>query len=298
MSRAPTVILVVLLAIPAWASDAFWAHWGDGKAELSGYSLVTPRYGAPREGRAVLIFVTEDFSDSARVKADPGTHPKSDVYPVLKLNAVRKFQTGIYDYSILSSTFARTEFAKDEPWPVVKVSFSSQEWCGHVYSQWLRRGTGLAGTLHSYFDGEADAHPTLPVPSRAVLEEAVPILIRGLRGEWLQPGESRTVQLLPSLMRSRLRHQPPAWVEATVRRSAGRAKVSTVLGALDADIWTVEEKGGDTTTWVVEAAAPRRILSWRTSAGESATLTGSARLPYWQLHDPGNESYLKQLGLR
>src|SRR5207249_3206702 len=87
----------------------FWSTWGDGKAELDGYALTQPRYGELRAGTAVLIFVTEDFSDSARVKADPGKHPASDVYPVLKLNFVRDFQTGIYDYNVMTSTFARVD---------------------------------------------------------------------------------------------------------------------------------------------------------------------------------------------
>ncbi len=56
-------------------ADEFWSHWGDGKAELDGYALTQPRYGELREGTAVLIFVTEDFSDSlTRVKADPGVN--------------------------------------------------------------------------------------------------------------------------------------------------------------------------------------------------------------------------------
>ena len=55
---------------------------------MNGYRLVQPRYGHARAGTAALIYVTEDFSDSMRVKADPGKHPASDVYPVLKLNAV------------------------------------------------------------------------------------------------------------------------------------------------------------------------------------------------------------------
>src|SRR6187200_267043 len=70
-------------------ADEFWKHWGDGKAELDGYALTQPRYGQLRQGTAVLVFVTDDFSDSARVKADPGKHPASDVRPVLKLNFVR-----------------------------------------------------------------------------------------------------------------------------------------------------------------------------------------------------------------
>src|SRR3954471_15567229 len=156
--RVPPLLLSILTAVTtasAARADDFWKHWGDGKAELDGYALVQPRYGQPRDGTAVLIFVTEDFSDSARVKADPGKHPPSDVYPVLKLNAVRDFQTGIYDYNLLTSVFARVEGG----FPVVKASFSAQEWCGHVYQQWLARGGRLAGVSHSYFDGEADQTP-------------------------------------------------------------------------------------------------------------------------------------------
>ena len=68
--RSP-LLLLVLCAAPAPAQD-FWAHWGDGRAELNGYRLVQPRYGAKRTGTAVLVFVTEDMSDALRVKADPG----------------------------------------------------------------------------------------------------------------------------------------------------------------------------------------------------------------------------------
>src|SRR5258708_5205492 len=91
------VVVIVTKGNGAARADEFWAHWGDGKAELDGYALTQPRYGQKRAGTAVLIFVTEDFSDSLRVKADPGKHPAADVYPVLKLNFVRDFQTGIYD---------------------------------------------------------------------------------------------------------------------------------------------------------------------------------------------------------
>ncbi|HEX8953647.1 MAG TPA: hypothetical protein VF945_17440, partial [Polyangia bacterium] len=49
-----------LVASGAARADDFWKVWGDGKAELDGYALVEPRYGQPREGTAVAIFVTED----------------------------------------------------------------------------------------------------------------------------------------------------------------------------------------------------------------------------------------------
>src|SRR5438477_209587 len=83
--------------------------WNDGRAELDGYQLVQPRYGQLHKGTVVLVFVKEDFSDSARVKADPGVHPADDVFPVMKLNVVKDFQTGIYDYNLMSSVFVAFE---------------------------------------------------------------------------------------------------------------------------------------------------------------------------------------------
>jgi hypothetical protein len=283
-----------LLSLASAHADEFWKYWGDGKAELDGYALTQPRYGQLRQGTAVLIFVTEDFSDSLRVKADPGRHPPPDVRPVLKLNFVRDFQTGIYDYNIMTSTFLDTERA----FAPLKVSFSSQEWCGHVYQQLLLRGGRLVGESHSYFDGEADAALELPFPAGGLLEEQIPVLVRGLRGDLLGPGESRTVPFLPSALRARLEHRRQEWREATLRRSAGASATPSALGKLDAFTITVEEKDGPTTTWTVEAAAPHRLLGWKSSTGEAGRLLGSTRLAYWELHDNGGERYLKELGLR
>ena len=80
----------------------FWEQWGDGQAELNGYELVQPRYGEERRGVAVLVFVTETFTDADRVKSDGG---HDDEYPVMKLNDMRDFQTGIYDYHAMTSSF-------------------------------------------------------------------------------------------------------------------------------------------------------------------------------------------------
>jgi hypothetical protein len=207
---------------------------------------------------------------------------------------VRDFQTGIYDYNLLTSTFLKTE----DKFSVAKISFSSQEWCGHVYQQLAPRAGEVVGVSHSYFDGEADADLKLPLPAGGVFEEQIPALIRGLRGDFLQPGESKTVPFLPSAMQARLEHQRQKWGEATLKRSAQSELVSSVLGKIPANLFTVQEKDGPLTTWSVEAAAPHRILSWKSTTGDAGKLLGSTRLPYWQLHDNGGEKYLKQLGLR
>jgi hypothetical protein len=291
--RASCLALVLAFAGPACAQD-FWAHWGDGKAELNGYRLTQPRYGTNRAGSAVLVFVTEDFSDSLRVKADPGKHPATDVYPVLKLNLVRDFQTGIYNYNTMTSTFARVSAG----WPVAKVSFSSQEWCGLVWHQITPRAGKVLGLFHSYFDGEADGKDDLALPKDGVFEDALPILLRGWNGEYLKAGESRTVPFLPSLFRSRLAHQPLAWGKATITRAAATSDTKVPAGTLKAVIWTVAEDGGAKTTYAFEAASPYRLLRRSSDAGEDAVLLGSSRQSYWKLNAPGGEQYLKELGLK
>jgi hypothetical protein len=291
MRHALAAVLSLSIAAPAAAQD-FWAHWGDGKAELNGYALTQPRYGAPRAGRAVLVYVTEDFSDTLRVKADPGRHPASDVYPVMKLNAVREFPTGIYDYDVMTSTFLRVA----PGWPLAKVSFSSQEWCGHVWHQIAPRGSRLAGLFHSYFDGEADGVDDLEWPAGGVVEDALPILLRGWMGAYLRPGESRTVPFLPSLLWARLRHQPLAWTKAQVSRSAATRTVSVPAGRFEVTVYTVAVEGGRTLTFEVEAASPFRLVRQAGPEGEELALRGSTRLPYWQLNGPGGERHLKELG--
>jgi len=288
------MLATCLLVASAASADDFWGHWGDGKAELNGYRIVQPRYGAERPGTAVLVYVTEDFSESLRVKADPGRHPKSDVFPVLKLNEARDFQTGIYDYNVMTSVFARVA----PGWPVAKVSFSSQEWCGHVWHQIVPRGARLQGLFHSYFDGEADGNEDLALPADGVYEDALPILLRGWGAEYLKPGESRSVPYLPSLLSARLSHRPLAWSKATIRRAA-KTRVETVpAGRFEVVEWTIAEEGGATTTFLLEAAKPYRLVRRSSDRGDDARLLGSTRLAYWKLNGPGGERYLKQLGLR
>lgn len=291
--RILVTCFLVAVAVPAAPAQDFWKHWGDGKAELSGYRLTQPRYGASRTGTAVLIFVTEDLSDALRVKADPGRHPMSDTYPVMKLNAVRDFQTGIYDYNVLTSVFARVS----PGWPLAKISFSSQEWCGHVWHQIVPRDGKLGGLFHSYFEGEADGRDDLPMPPGGVFEDALPILLRGWNGAYLNAGESRSVPYLPSLFAGRLAHKRLAWGKALIQRATGTSRLAVPAGSFEVSTWTVIEEGGATRTFAFEAAPPYRLVKLSTSAGEEWLLLGSTRLAYWKLNGSGAEVHLKELGL-
>lgn len=129
-------------------SEDFKNYWYNGEAEISSYKLEQVRYGEIREGKAVLVFVTEDFLPDTQVKAD--NYSETNI-PVLKLNATKNFNTGIYPYSIMQSTF----YPVYNNQHALKITASIQEWCGQVYAQ-LNNRDQFEVLSHSYFQGEAD----------------------------------------------------------------------------------------------------------------------------------------------
>lgn len=283
---------------PAASLDAgFWTHWGDGRAEIATYDLVQPRYGATHAGRAVLIFVTEDFSFSERVKADPGEHPDADLRKVIKLNHLRTFDTGIYTYDVMTSVFARLDAGDGmDLLDPLKLSFSAQEWCGMVYEELVPSATSVHVTGHTYFDSDTRPPFTLKVPADLLYGDAVPLWIRGL-ADTLAPGAARVVPWYPTLTEQRFRHVAPAVGRATLSRAVGTTEQVVPAGTFVVETWTVAVDGGTTTTWWVEAAAPHRIVGWETSEGERAALRGVDRLPYWQMNRPENVPDRAKVGL-
>lgn len=274
------------------APAGFWDHWGDGRAELAGYTLTERRYGELRQGEAVLVFVTEDFTAKQRVKSDGG---HGDEYPVLKLNEVRDFQTGIYDYNLMTSAWLRLDGEVPLGLPD-KVSFSMQEWCGHVYEELVVQPDGLDQRFFSYFDGET-TEGKRDLPARGVVADAMPMLVRGLGGTLLAPGESRDVPWLASAPDRRMQHREFRWETAKLTRSAGSEAIEVPAGSFQAYSVVAEVAGGTTTTWWVEAAAPHRLVKWARSDGEVGELTGAVRRSYWQDHGEGRETLRAELGL-
>jgi hypothetical protein len=277
----------------AHVPDDFWTHWGDGRAEMNAYSLVTPRYGELRHGRTVLVFVTEDFTDAQRVKSDGG---HEDEYPVLKVNEARDFQTGVYDYNVMTSAFVRIDGKGAFGMPV-KVSTSIQEWCGHVYEQLEPRNGALVLHGHSYFDGEADHERTLPFPAGGIAMDALPILVRDLVGTLVAPGQTVERTVLPTLLSGRFAHEPIAWGQATISRSAAPEPRTVPAGTFQVHTVTVAVTGGRSVTWEVEEAWPHRLVAWTSSDGERAELLGSDRMDYWHLNHEGDEANLARMGL-
>lgn len=288
-SARPPATTVPMASAPA----GFWDAWGDAKAEIDTYDLVIPRYGQKRAGSAVLVFVTEDFTDGQRVKSDGG---HGDEFPVLKLNDIRHFQTGIYDYEVMTSTFVRIDGKAPVGLPV-KVSLGMQEWCGHVYEQLVPRGAVVQRTGHSYFDGEADHDEAMPIPADAVLADGLPIVARGLVADWPAAGGEARFTALPTLMSSRFAHKPPAWTPGSIRRGDAEATITVPAGTFQVTEVTAELGSGASTTWQIEVAPPHRIVRWTTAEGEVAELVASERLQYWSMNHEGDEAQLAALGL-
>lgn len=132
----------------------FGSYWYSGQAEITAYTLEQSQYGAPRKGDAVLIYVTEDFNPNTQVKAE---RRSKETVSVLKLNATKRFYTGIYPYNIMQSTFSPINTQEH----ALKTSVSIQEWCGHVYAQ-INNREELEYSSHSYFENEADQQIRLP----------------------------------------------------------------------------------------------------------------------------------------
>jgi hypothetical protein len=269
-------------------SRAFNSHWRDGKGELSGYEITTSRYGKLHRGRTVLIYVTEPVDTRVWIKAERGPVPPEHRAEVLKLNHVLKFSTGIYPYSVLTSVFSPLDGQGRERFAPGKISLSAQEWCGHFFQQIHPKGDRYHSQMHSYFGGEGDAGETVTTAEGTLYEDALWIQLRELDGQF-NGGKDWSGQLVPSLWSRRKAHVKLRPVPATITRSRATLDGTPVTRF-------VVKRSGLTRTFDVEQAYPHRILAWNASDGEKARLLKTTRLAYWKLHNPGDESFLEQLG--
>jgi hypothetical protein len=296
-AAAAGLLIAFLVAPAASAPDpAFGAYWHDGKAELDGYRYTLTRYGQKRRGQAVAVYVTEPFSKARNVKVDDPSKNPGDTFDVLKLNLVRDFQTGIYDYNTMTSLFVRSD-----TFDPVKVSFSSTEWCGNVYEELRLTPALLDQKLSSYFEDES-AVRSVPRPKGGLLEEELFVRLRGLDGEYLRAGESRTVPFLPSAFRRRLTHRPLLWTSARIERFPAVRTVVVPAGRFTVRVYSVAMASGPQGLFFIEANYPHRVVRWEWQgagdSNDSGELAGSARLEYWKLHNVGDERYLARLGLK
>ncbi|HMW31906.1 MAG TPA: hypothetical protein PKO47_09570 [bacterium] len=184
---------------PFTPSPEFSSYWYQGQAEITRYELTQARYGELRKGNAILVFVTEDFLTEKQVKLENYTpDSKAHAIPVLKLNFVSNFNTGIYSYSPMVSVFMPLDTSRYR-YPI-KITGSVQEWCGLVYTQINHRNNKFDVQSYSYFEKEGDeSYPLEP----AWLEDA--LWTKGRLGPTALP--TGRIRIIPGLTQSRFLHR-------------------------------------------------------------------------------------------
>ncbi|THH39941.1 hypothetical protein [Neolewinella litorea] len=263
-------------------------YWYQGEAELNVYDLQQARYGEIRQGQAVLIQVTEPFLAGAQVKDEGNGTDGGASTTVLKTNLIRRFVTGIYDYSLMTSVFTPTE---GQAYPrTLKVTTSSQDWCGQSYTQ-LNHSGGEAWRmeLRSYFEREGDQTEQLEAD---FLEDEIFNRIR--IGGTLPEG---TFSVIPATGYLLMTHQPYV---------ASPARASTVNLGDSLRTYSLAYADLNRTLEVTyDAAPPHTIRSWQetypsrdTMLTTTATLRSQKTEPYWSQNANANLPLRGELGLQ
>lgn len=263
-------------------------YWYQGKAEVSSYEISQARYREEHPGDAVLVFVAEDFLTDKQVKNESYSSDASA--KVLKANMLRKFTTGIYDYSIMTSVFTPADIRKFPH--SFKVTMSAQDWCGQNYVQVNNRDRNYELQQFSYFEQEGDVIEK--VSNSVWLEDEIWTRLR------MDPYSLPTgnIEMLPSLATLRLLHMQNTALSATATLSD---YVGDQFEGVDLKSYKVAYEGNPRVLDIIfEAGAPYKIAGW-TEASRGGLETVAKRKaevlsPYWSknaLQDSTLRKFLK-----
>lgn len=272
-------ILGLIISTATLLADPIQDFWFNG-AEISSFSLEQSRYGKIYPGHAELIFVTEPFLTERQVKNENG---KPGSTPVLKLNALTTFNTGIYSYRTMTSTFRPiniTEFPH-----ALKSVTSIQDWCGLAFQQFNYRDNRWSVELRSYFEKAGDSNHKL---GPGFIEDELWVTLR-LDPTKLPIGN---ITVVPGAVFTRFYHQPLLAAKATA--SISKTKETTSYSLEYPSL-------ARTLTIVFDTAFPHIIRKWtdKTASG-TTTATLKKRLmniPYWDMNAPEDSSKRRELGL-
>lgn len=265
----------------------FNAYWYGGKAEITSYELEQSRYGEVHMGTSVLVFVTEPFSASKQVKLDNWRDSSEDNVSVMKLNKTKKFLTGIYPYSMMMSTFKPVSYDKYPK--ALKVTTSSQEWCGHTFMQMNLKNNDYQLKGYSYFESEGDVDMKV---KEVLLEDELWTTIR------LNPASLPTgsIELFPSTFYFRLKHQEAVSQKADVNLSS---LSSSEFSEISHQKYSIKYPGRELIIYF-EQAFPYTILGWEeTYSGltTKAKRINTIKSAYWGKNSNADREIRKKLGL-
>ena len=269
-------------------------YWSQGKAEVNVYEVSQNRYQENHSGQLVSVFVTEDFLTDKQVKNERYVNENSTW--ILKNIQLKKFTTGVYDYSLFNSVFTpinRNKFPKS-----LKVSASSQEWCGTMYTQFnLILDTDYKVEHRSYFESEGDRVTRI---KKSYLEDEVFTVLR-MNPLLLPVG---TVQLIPPANYIQLKHlQIKSYKAITSLIPYDKKEIS---GSNLMQYKIVYPELNRSIRIVFENKAPYKIMGWfekfpSSFDGKSRTtsiiLKTQKMLPYWRQNSLNDKYLREELGL-
>ncbi len=275
------------------SGEQFAEYWYAGEAELVRFDLEQARYGAIHTSgaEAVQIYVTEDFLPKKQVKADDWRDPST--VKVLKINNLRDFHTGLYEYRLMTSVFTPVKWL-EHPYSL-KLTTSIQDWCGQAFTQLNLRGKRYEVLLRSYFESEGDEEWKIPA---TLLEDEVWTKLR-LDPTKLPTGE---VDVIPAMRYFRFMHRKIAPLQA---RAELREVDSSEFSDSPHALYEIDYQGDPRvfTVWF-EKEFPYRILGWTetgSGADEGLVTKGTAKevlkIDYWTRNAPADTALRGELGL-
>jgi hypothetical protein len=287
-----TAVLPAQNAIQPPTTQQFNDYWYSGEAELTRFDLRQARYGAihTEDARAVQIYVTEDLLEKEQVKADDWRDPGT--VKVLKLNNLREFNTGLYQYSLMTSVFTPVNTAQHPR--TLKLTTSVQDWCGQTFTQLNLKNRRYNVLLRSYFESEGDEEWRI---------DAVPLEDELFTRIRLDPTKLPTgnITIIPAMRFFRFTHQ-------RVEPKKARAELELVDKSDFSDqphaAYELAYDGIDRKIAIYfERQFPYPILGWIETGSDpdrdltTAHRTHTLKIDYWTRNQPDDARLRKELGL-
>ncbi len=269
---------LIAAPIPAQVQN----YWFNG-AEITSYTLSQSRYGENHPGNVELIYVTEPFLTNQQVKNESGKSGRGPSADVLKLNSMSTFNTGLYSYRTMASTFRPLDL---ENFPfALKSTTSIQDWCGQSFTQMNFDRDSWKNEIRSYFEKPADVNRILRL---APLEETLWITLR-LNPKALPVGKFRSI---PAATFLRFHHLATGPYQTIAKRSNNGSRSTYTLRYPSLQ---------RVLTIVHDTKFPHVIRSWKDTTPDGTTTATFKRqlqqVPYWNLNKPSDAALRKRLAL-
>lgn len=265
----------------SWAKQSLWE---DGLAEIAVYQGEQVIYGKSRPHSLRLITVKEDFNADLYVKADWPYSPDKPIFPVLKQNQVATIETPNYPYHYMASVFFKRDNMNAG---AVKLTTSSQEWCGITSKEFAIYSKVPTQTFISYWDGQGTG--TVPLDftaSGTFFEEELPLLVRALN---FQPGATASFNVVRNQTTSKAQQKPKVdSVVLTISEPKEPLVLPNQTVALE-DYWVIDVTGGDQPPrqFQVGRDYPNPLFRYDLGGGRIYELESLERRDYWVIrNDP------------